>query len=440
MRKVIRGCEHVAGTVEVPGDKSISHRALLIGAIAEGITTIEGCLIAEDVLSTARCLTAMGVRIEGLCANAPLCSASATLSVHGVSGANFSAPQDVLDAGNSGTTMRLLLGLLAAHRFEATIDGDESLRRRPMDRVAKPLTQMGAHISGQGDKCYPPVSIRGSRLRAIEYQMPVASAQVKSAILLAGLFADGVTSVIQPAATRDHTERMLRAFGADLSVDGLKVSIIGGATLRAQRVLVPGDFSSAAFFMALAAAIPSAKLTVKGVGLNPTRVGFIEALVRMGVDVRVENQRVASGEPVGDVTVIGCERLSPINISGEIIPTMIDELPLLAVLCSVANGESLIRDAHELRIKESDRIAAMASELSSMGADITELPDGWRIVGVRRLRGAQVKSYGDHRVAMSLAIAGMLADGETIIDDAECVSISFPQFWELLEGLVGQPD
>jgi len=439
VRKVIRGCKRISGTIEVPGDKSISHRALLIGAIAEGVTTIEGCLAAEDVLSTARCLREMGVRIDGLSEDASLSGASASLSVHGVGGANFSAPQDVLDAGNSGTTMRLLLGLLAAHRFEVTIDGDESLRRRPMDRVAIPLTQMGAHIVGQGEKCYPPVSIRGGELRAIEYKMPVASAQVKSAILLAGLFADGITSVIQPAASRDHTERMLKAFGADVVVDGLKVSVIGGARLRAQHVAVPGDFSSAAFFMALAAAVPDAQITIKSVGLNPTRVGFLEALIRMGADVRIENQRAVSGEPVGDVIVTGTERLRSINICGDSIPTMIDELPLLAVLCSIAEGESLIRDAQELRIKESDRIAAMSSELSKMGANITELPDGWRIVGVRRLRGARVESGGDHRIAMSLAIAGMLADGETEIDGAECVSISFPQFWEMLEGLVECP-
>lgn len=436
MRKVVKGCKHISGTIEVPGDKSISHRALLIGAIAEGVTTIEGCLIADDVLSTAKCLRAMGVRIDGLSEEVLSGGVSSTISVHGVGGANFNAPTDVLDAGNSGTTMRLLLGLLAAHEFEATMDGDESLRRRPMDRVAKPLAEMGAHVVGQGAKCYPPVSIRGGRLHSIEYAMPIASAQVKSAILLAGLFAEGVTSVIQPAVSRDHTERMLKAFGADVSVDGLKVSIIGGAKLHAQHVKVPGDFSSAAFFMALAAAIPDAQLTIKSVGLNPTRTGFVEALIRMGADVHIENQRTVSGEPVGDVTVTGVERLHSINIGGDIIPTMIDELPLLAVLCSIADGGSLIRDAQELRVKESDRIAAMASELSKMGADITELPDGWRIVGVRRLRGARVESYGDHRVAMSLAVAGMLADGETEIEGVECVSVSFPQFWELLEGLV----
>lgn len=436
MRKVVRGCRHISGTIEVPGDKSISHRALLIGAIAEGVTTVEGCLIADDVLSTARCLRAMGVRINGLTDEAPFGNTSSTISVYGVGGANFSAPRQVLDAGNSGTTMRLLLGLLAAHEFEATIDGDESLRRRPMDRVAKPLSKMGAHIVGRGEKCYPPVSIRGGKLHGIEYEMPIASAQVKSAILLAGLFADGVTSVIQPAVSRDHTERMLKAFGADVRVDGLKVSIVGGAKLCAQHIKVPGDFSSAAFFMALAAAMPDAHLTIKGVGLNPTRTGFIEALIRMGANVRIENQRTVSGEPIGDVIVTGVERLSSINIGGDIIPTMIDELPLLAVLCSIADGESLIKDAHELRVKESDRITAMASELSKMGADITELPDGWRIVGVKHLHGARVESYGDHRVAMSLAIAAMLADGESEIEGVECVSVSFPQFWGLLDGLV----
>lgn len=433
---MVTKCKGISGIVEVPGDKSISHRSLLIGAIAEGTTVIDGCLLADDVFSTARCLRRLGVQIDGLDDCAEPTGSCVKLAVHGVGGANFIPPRGVLDAGNSGTTMRLLLGLLAAHEFEATIDGDESLRRRPMDRVAKPLMQMGAQVLGHGEKCYPPVSIRGGKLHGIEYEMPVASAQVKSAILLAGLFADGITSVIQPALSRDHTERMLAAFGANLTVDGLRVSIRGGSKLYAQHVTVPGDFSSAAFLMGLAAAIPGAKLTVKGVGLNPTRTGFLEALINMGANVCIENQRVISGEPVGDVTVIGVERLRSINIGGDIIPRMIDELPLLAVLCSIADGKSLIRDASELRVKESDRIAAMASELSKMGANITELPDGWDIVGVKCLTGAVVESFGDHRVAMSLAIAGMLADGETEIIGAECASVSFPQFWRMLEALI----
>jgi len=432
MQKVVKGVESVHGVIKVPGDKSISHRALLIGAIADGVTTIEGCLLAEDVMSTARCLNVLGVQIDGIEESV---AHSTTVKVHGVGGANFNPPAHTLDAGNSGTTMRLLLGLLAAHPFSATIDGDESLRKRPMDRVAKPLSMMGACVVGQGERCYPPVNITGGKLRAIDYEMPVASAQVKSAILLAGLFADGITSVIQPAASRDHTERMLSAFGADIRVDGLKVSVCGGAKLRSQYVFVPGDFSSAAFFIGLAAALAGAKLTVKDVGINPTRTGFIDVLCLMGVDVRIENERIVSGEPIGDVSVIGAERLRPLNLSGELIPRMIDELPIVAVLCCLADGESIIRDAAELRIKECDRIAAMASELSKMGAQIRELDDGWHITGVRKLRGAVVESHGDHRVAMSLAIAGMLADGETVINDAECVSISFPNFWEILDSL-----
>lgn len=432
MQKVVKGVESVHGVIKVPGDKSISHRALLIGAIADGVTTVEDCLLAEDVVSTARCLSSLGVRIDGIEGDV---ACSATVKVHGVGGANFKPPAHILDAGNSGTTMRLLLGLLAAHPFSATVDGDESLRKRPMDRVAKPLNMMGASVVGRGERCYPPVSVTGGKLRAVDYEMPVASAQVKSAILLAGLFADGVTSVIQPAPSRDHTERMLSAFGAEIRVDGLKVSVCGGAKLRPQYVFVPGDFSSAAFFIGLATAIPGAKLTVKDVGINPTRTGLIDVLELMGVDVRIENERIVSGEPIGDVTVFGAERLRPINICGELIPRMIDELPIVAVLCCLADGESVIKDASELRIKECDRITAMASELSKMGAQIEELEDGWRITGVRKLKGAVVESYGDHRVAMSLAIAGMLAEGETVINGAECVSVSFPSFWEMLESL-----
>ncbi|HIC96006.1 TPA: 3-phosphoshikimate 1-carboxyvinyltransferase [Candidatus Bipolaricaulota bacterium] len=301
--------------------------------------------------------------------------------------------------------------------------------------MAIPLSQMGAHIKGDGERCYPPVRICGGRLRAITYDMPIASAQVKSAIMLAGLFADGTTVIKQPALSRDHTERMLCVFGAEVSVEGMIISVRGGAKLRAQHLRIPGGISSAAFFLAASAAMPKSQVTVTRVGVNPTRTGMLDALRMMGVDVEISNEREECGEPVADITVCGVKRLRGIALNGPIIPRMIDELPLIAVLCAVADGESEIRDAAELRLKECDRIKAMAEGLRKMGACIDELPDGWRISGVSQLHGAHVDSYRDHRIAMALAIAGLLADGETVIDGAECVSISFPKFWATLEQL-----
>ncbi len=426
MRLRLKGPATLQGEFSVPGDKSISHRALLLGAIAHGVTVIENCLVADDVLSTARCLQQLGVSLSGV--------GTTTVVVNGVGGANFVAPDEPLDCGNSGTTMRLLMGLLAAHPFESLLTGDASLQQRPMDRVAIPLQRMGATVEGRTERYLPPIRLRGGPLRPIAWELPVASAQAKSAILLAGLFANGVTTVAEPAPSRDHTERMLKAFGAQVFVRGLSVSVLGPAKLRGQKVTVPGDPSSAAFFLCAAAAIPNAEVTALGISVNPTRTAYLDILRSMGATVLVRNVREQSGEPVADVTVKG-GALQGATIAGDLIPRAIDELPVLAAIATKAKGTTVIRDAQELRVKESDRIAAMVQGLRQLGAQVEELPDGMVVHGEAQLHGAEVSSHGDHRVAMALSIAGLLAEGETIVNDADCVSISFPEFPQVLTAL-----
>lgn len=330
--------------------------------------------------------------------------------------------------------MRLLMGILAAHEFESWLTGDASLQKRPMDRVAIPLQRMGAKIEGRTERYLPPIRMLGAKLHPIEWALPVASAQAKSAVLLAGLFADGTTIVHEPAPSRDHTERMLKAFGAKVSVRDLTVAVSGPAKLRGIHIIVPGDPSSAAFFLCAAAAVEGSEVTALGISVNPTRIGYLEILQRMGATVIVRNERTQAGEPVADVTVRG-GKLRGVTIAGELIPRTIDELPVLAAIATVAEGTTLIRDAQELRVKESDRIAAMVSELSKLGAKVEELPDGMVVHGGSQLHGAEVESHGDHRVAMALAVAGLLAEGETVISDADCVAISFPQFPQVLASL-----
>lgn len=426
MQLIVQGRPKLLGEFAVPGDKSISHRALILGAIADGETVIENCLVADDVLSTARCLQQLGVQMKGV--------GTPTVIVHGVSGANFSPSDAPLDCGNSGTTMRLLMGLLAANDFDAFLTGDTSLQRRPMDRVAIPLQRMGAKVEGRTERYLPPIHIRGGKLKPIAFALPVASAQAKSAILLAGLFADGVTTVSEPAQSRDHTERMLRAFGVKVVVQGLTVSVVGPARLRAQQIVVPCDPSSAAFFLCAAATIPGSEVTALGININPTRAAFLEALERMGTKIIIHNQREQSGEPVADVTVVS-GKLQGITLAGDIIPRLIDEIPTLAAIATVAEGVTVIRDAEELRVKESDRIAAMVSELRKLRAKIDELSDGMVIHGGAQLQSAKVQSHGDHRIGMALAVAGLLAEGETVIQDADCVATSFPQFPQVLSQL-----
>lgn len=416
-----------AGTLAVPGDKSISHRALLFGALAEGETTIAGFLASEDTHATAGCLRAMGVEIvEG-----------ELVRVTGVGLHGFRAPEHDLWTGNSGTTTRLLMGVLAGQPFTATLAGDASLSRRPMDRVAIPLRLMGAQVAGQGARCTPPVTVHGGQLHGIAYTSPVASAQVKSAILLAGLQAEGLTEVTEPQKSRDHTERMLRGFGVEVEEDGLTVRVRGGQRLRGQAVMVPGDISSAAFFLVAGAIVPGAEVTVRGVGINPTRSGMLDVLYAMGADLTLTHARVEGGEPVADLTVRH-GALRGTEIGGPLIPRLIDELPVLAVAAAFAGGTTVIRDARELRVKESDRVETVSRFLRDMGAEVEEREDGMIIHGGQPLHGATVESHGDHRVGMSAAVAALAAGVECTIHGAETIATSFPNFTDLLRRLGAQ--
>lgn len=415
------------GRIRVPGDKSISHRSLILGALAEGETIIHGLLLGEDPRSTAECFRAMGAAISELNAE--------EVRVDGIGLGNLRESEDVLNTGNSGTTTRLMLGILASHPGKFfTVTGDRSIRSRPMSRVVKPLQQMGAQIWGRNENSLAPLAIQGQALKPIHYHSPIASAQVKSCILLAGLMTEGQTTVTEPALSRDHSERMLKAFGAELSVDleTNSVTITGQARLKGQTVIVPGDISSAAFWLVAGAIVPGSDLTIENVGVNPTRTGVLEALAQMGADITLENQREVAGEPVADLRVRH-SKLKACTIAGDLIPRLIDEIPILAVAATFAEGTTVIRDAEELRVKESDRITITATQLNLMGANITELPDGMEIVGGRSLNGAEVDSYTDHRIAMSLAIAALNATGITTIHRAEAAAISYPDFTATLQ-------
>lgn len=417
--------------MRVPGDKSISHRALLFGAIAEGSTTIEGLLPAEDPLSTAACLRAMGATIS------PIRSGE-IVHVEGVGLDGLQEPEEVLDCGNSGTTMRLMLGLLAGrHGRHFVLTGDKSLSRRPMNRVAQPLAMMGAAINGRSSGNFAPLAVSGKKLRGAVIGTPVASAQVKSALVLAALTAQGSTNVIEPAHSRDHTERMLRAFGANLEVVGemgRHISVQPGSTLHGQTVVVPGDISSAAFWLVAGSLVPGAELLIENVGLNPTRTGILEVMESMEARIEVINQHEVAGEPVGDLRVKQGP-LKPFSINEEIMPRLVDEVPILAVAACFCDGESKITGASELRVKETDRLAVMTRQLTAMGADIDEHPDGLTIRGGRTLRGAALDSETDHRVAMSLAVAALLATGNSTLSRSEAAAVSYPTFWDELERL-----
>ncbi|MBD6616287.1 3-phosphoshikimate 1-carboxyvinyltransferase [Komarekiella sp. 'clone 1'] len=415
------------GSIRIPGDKSISHRALMLGALAQGETQIQGLLLGEDPRSTASCFQAMGAEISEL--NTEL------VRVKGIGLGNLQEPFDVLNAGNSGTTLRLMLGILASHpgRF-FTVTGDGSLRSRPMSRVVKPLQQMGAQIWGRKGNSLAPLAIQGQALKPTHYYSPIASAQVKSCILLAGLMTEGQTTVTEPALSRDHSERMLRAFGAELSIEPEtnSVTITGPAQLHGQSVIVPGDISSAAFWLVAGAIVPDSELVIENVGVNPSRTGILEALALMGADIQLENQREVAGEPVADLRVRS-SRLQSCTIAGDIIPRLIDEIPILAVAAVFAEGTTIIRDAAELRVKESDRITVMTQQLNKMGAKVTELSDGMEITGGTPLVGTDVDSHTDHRIAMSLAIAALVATGITTIHRAEAAAISYPNFTTTLQ-------
>ncbi len=428
MKFRVRPVARLRGAAEVPGDKSVSHRAALLGALAEGATEVHGYLESEDCLRTL-------VAVQGLGADVTK-KGPGQYRIVGAGLTGLQEPGDVVDCGNSGTTARLLLGVLAGQPFWTMLTGDESLRRRPMGRVAEPLARMGATVVGRKDSTRLPLAIRGARpLKRLAYTSPVASAQVKSAILLAGLYADGPVSVTEPARSRDHSERMLRQFGARLHVDGTTVTLTPGE-LRGATVQVPGDISSAAFLIVAAAVVGGADVTVGHVGVNPTRTGLLDVLEAMGARISSARSGVEDGEPRASLTVAGSE-LRAAAIGGELVPRLIDEVPALAVAAVVARGVTTIADAAELRVKESDRIAALAREFGKMGVRIEERPDGMAIEGPQQFRGARVSSGGDHRMAMALAVAGLVADGETVIDDVACVATSFPKFAETLNALAG---
>lgn len=423
---VVRGGDGVRGSLTVPGDKSISHRALLLGALAHGQTRIRGWLRGADCLATAAALRALGVAIRE--------ETGGELTVAGTGAEGWREPAQVLDAGNSGTAFRLLTGLLAGRPFFGVLTGDASLCRRPMRRVVEPLRAMGAVIAGRAGGEYPPLAVQGGPLRGIAWRSEVASAQVKSALLLAGLQAAGETSVSEPFLSRDHTERMLPAFGVPVHRDGCRVSLTGGRPLRAASVAVPGDLSSAAFLLVAAAVHPAGEVEIRGVGVNPTRAGILEALERMGARIHRRALRLEAGEPVADLAVQG-GRLTGIRLRAAEIPALIDELPILAVAALLAEGESVIEGAGELRVKEVDRLAALEGELSRLGGEIRVEGDALRIRGGRRLTGGTVDSRGDHRMAMSLAVAALFAEGETTIRDVACVDTSFPGFADALRGV-----
>ncbi len=418
----IRRAPLIEREIRVPGDKSISHRAVILAAISNGPCVITGFLPSEDCMCTVNAMIALGVRIEQ--------PEPTTLIVHGCKRA-LQAPTQDIDCGNSGTTMRLLAGLLAAQPFRSRLIGDESLSKRPMKRVIDPLTKMGARIKAEGPKDCPPLVIDGGKLQAIQYFSPIASAQVKSAILLAGLFAKGRTTVTEPIQSRDHTERMLSYFLVRPIKNELSVSIIGDQTPESRDFVVPGDISSAAFWLVAAAAQPGSHLLVKGVGLNETRTGLLGVLTRMGAKIRevVEDD---DGESRGIIEITGAH-LKATEIRGKEIPNVIDELPILAVAAALAHGTTVIADAKELRVKETDRLAAIATNLRAMGANVSEKEDGLEIYGGFPLKGAKLSSFGDHRIAMAFAVAGLFAEGETVIQDTECVATSYPDFYKTLE-------
>jgi 3-phosphoshikimate 1-carboxyvinyltransferase len=422
---VIQPSHGLRGEIDLPGDKSISHRSVMFAAIAEGDTRIAGFLTGEDTTNTAKAVRTLGIGVEGIGTN--------SLVVHGKGLYGLSEPDGVLDLGNSGTGMRLLAGLLAGQDFFSVLSGDEYLRKRPMARIVEPLRQMGARIDGRSGGRLAPLAIRGGRgIRAVDYTSPIASAQVKSALLLAGLYADGTTSVSEPFKSRDHTERLFRFFGVTVKEEGNRVTVPGRQRLRAPGPLaIPSDISSAAFFMVAASIVPGSDLTIRNVGVNPTRTGVIDVLTGMGAEISLENRREQAGEPVADIRV-RYGRLRAVEISGDIIPRAIDEIPVLCVAASYAEGKTVIRDAAELRVKESDRIATTAAELRKMGVVVTELPDGMEITGRESLQGAVCESHGDHRVAMSIAVAGLAARGDTSVRDVGWIETSFPGFERLL--------
>ena len=413
---VIQKIKKAVGQIKVPGDKSISHRAVMLGSLANGVTEISGFLKGADCLSTIDCFRKMGIDIDINGEN---------VTVHGNGLRGLKKPDEMLYTGNSGTTTRLLCGILAGQNFDTSITGDASIQKRPMGRVVQPLSMMGAKIENE----YCPLYITGTKLHGIDYKMPVASAQVKTAIILAGLYADGETVIHEIEKSRDHTELMLSAMGADLTVDNLDITVKPTNDLTAVNVDVPSDISSAAFFLVLGAIMPNSQITVTNVGINPTRTGIINVLKDMGADITLENVHTSAGETVADITVRSSS-LKGTTVGGDIIPRLIDELPIIAVAAVFADGQTVIKDAQELKVKETNRIRAVVDEFNKCGIAITETDDGMIINGGKSIHGADFKTYGDHRMAMSLTVLAQLADGESTLDDSDCACVSYPTFFD----------
>ncbi len=427
MELVLEKINKLKGNIFVPGDKSISHRSLILGSIAQGETQIYNFLNSLDCLKTIECMQALGAEIE--------LDKDNSVKIKGKGLYGLQEPKDILDVGNSGTTIRLLAGLLSGQDFYSVLSGDDSIRKRPMKRVIEPLRLMGANIWGRKDGQFAPLSVRGNKLNPFQYTLPVASAQVKTALLFAGLYATGGTIIKEPLPTRDHTERMLEIMQADLKISPPEIKVVGGKELKGTDIFIPGDISSAAYFIAAASILKGSQITIKQVGVNPTRTGIIEILEKMGAKIDTLNYRIKSNEPQADL-MIEYSKLRAAEIKKENIPFLIDELPLIAVVASQAQGKTVVSGAKELRVKETDRIKAIVSELKKMGADIKEKEDGFIVEGPSKLKGAVCESYNDHRIAMSLAVAALLAEGKTVIRNSECINISFPGFEKTLQNLI----
>lgn len=424
---IISHFKNLKGEITVPGDKSISHRSIMLGSLAKGTTEVTGFLQGADCLSSISCFRKMGIEIE----NNPKTN---IVRIHGKGLHGLNEPIDILDVGNSGTTTRLMSGILAAQPFTCIVDGDASIRKRPMERIMTPLSLMGAQFESLAtDKCAP-FKIIGGQLHGIDYRSPVASAQVKSAILLAGLYAEGKTCVTEPSLSRNHTELMFESFGVNIKSEGTTATVTPAAELTAQKLDIPGDISSAAYFIVAGLITPNSEITIKNVGINPTRDGILTICKKMGANITLSNVKDDIGEPVADIT-ISTSSLHGCIIEGDIIPKLIDEIPVIAIMAAFADGTTIIKDAQELKVKESNRIDVMVDNLSAMGVDIEGTADGMIIHGGKPLHGAVIDSKLDHRIAMSFAIAGGLADGETTIIGAECVNISYPGFYTDLEKL-----
>ncbi len=419
-------CRKISGEIAVPADKSISHRAIMLSSLSDGACNISNLLESDDCLRTVECFRAMGVPIE---------KKKDSYLVHGRGLKGLSAPRDILYVGNSGTSIRLLLGILAGQDFVSTITGDDSIKQRPMKRVVAPLRMMGANIRGKDDGNFAPLEIKGSALSAIEYDLPVASAQIKSALMLASLFASGHTRITEPAASRDHTERMFSCFGISYSKEGNTISMAAPRHIDPMDISIPGDISSAAFFIVAALIVPGSSLIIKDVGLNPTRTGLLDVLLSMGARISIQDKRELFGEPRGDIRAEHSS-LRGVNIGGDMIPRIIDEIPVLGVAAAYASGTTTISDAQELKVKESDRINTTAAELRKMGVSVEDKEDGFIIEGGRTLKGAVTDSHGDHRIAMSLAVAALAAEGGTSVQNCDCINTSFPGFYQKLSSVV----